>query len=109
MSVPTSDKLQKLQSMLERAPRDTFLLYAIGMEYKKLQTPSKAIEYFDRTIEVDAGYCYAYFQRGQVHEQTGNVPAARDSYRAGIAAAEKAGDAHAKSELEAALEMIADG
>jgi tetratricopeptide (TPR) repeat protein len=109
MSAPTSDKLQKLHRMLERDPRDAFLLYAIGMEHKKLQSPALAIEYFDRTIEVDAGYCYAYFQRGQVHEQAGNLPAARDSYRAGIAAAERAGDAHAKSELEAALDMIADG
>ena len=95
--------------MLAREPRDPFLLYAIGMEYKKLQSPAKAIEFFDQTIAVDASYCYAYFQRGQVHEKSGNLEEARASYRAGIAAAQRAGDAHAQGELEAALEMIADG
>src|SRR5262249_10778029 len=62
----TSDKLQQLFKMLDRQPRDAFLLYGLGMEYKKLGDPSKAIEYFDKVIEVDPNYCYAYYQKGQV-------------------------------------------
>ena len=106
MTAPTSEKLQKLQQMLEKEPRDAFLLYGIGMEFKKLQDFRRAIEQFNRVIGVDPGYCYAYFQRGQAHELLGESAAAKQSYREGVAAAERVGDAHAKEELQAALEMV---
>jgi tetratricopeptide (TPR) repeat protein len=104
----TSDKLQQLFKLLQREPNDTFLLYGLGMEYRKLGAPEKAIEFFDRVIATDPGYCYAYYQRGQVYERAGQIEQARRSYRDGIAAAGRAGDAHAQGELEAALEAIAE-
>ena len=106
MSEITSPKLQQLFKMLEREPNDTFLLYGIGMEYKKLAAPARAIEYFDRVIQNDNGYCYAYFQKGQVFEQMGKTVQAKEAYADGIKAARRVGDAHAQSELQAALEMI---
>ena len=99
----TSEKLQKLSTMLEREPEDTFLLYAIGMEYRKLAAFEKAIEFFNRVISVNAGYCYAYYQRGQVYQDLGKTDLARTTYEEGIAAARRVGDAHALSELETAL------
>jgi tetratricopeptide (TPR) repeat protein len=101
-----SERLAKLQQMLQREPNDPFLLYGIAMEHKKLGEVASAIEYFDETIARDAGYCYAYFQKGQVLESTGDREAAKATYRAGIAAAQKKGDAHAAGEIEAALQMI---
>ena len=106
MDNPTSEKLQKLFAMLERSPSDSFLLYGIGMEYKKLDDVPRAIEYYNKTLAVDPGYCYAYYQRGQVQEQSGEVDSARRSYAEGIAAADRVGDAHAKSELQTALVML---
>jgi len=103
---PTSDRLAKLQQMLAREPGDTFLLYGIALEHKKLNEPAKAIEFLDRVIALDPGYCYAYHQKGLVHESTGNLDAAKASYRAGIEAARTKGDAHAQGEIEAALAMI---
>src|SRR6476660_7230243 len=99
MDGPTSDKLRKLFEMLQRQPADTFLLYGVGMEYKKLNDPTRAVEYFDKVITTDPGYCYAYYQRGQVLEEAGDVPQAKQAYRDGVAAAERVGDQHAKSEL----------
>jgi Tfp pilus assembly protein PilF len=106
MTAPRSEKLVKLQQMLEKQPRDAFLLYGLGMEYKKLKEYARAVEHFNRVVEVDPNYCYAYFQRGQVYELLGESEAAKASYRAGIAAADRAGDAHAREELTAALEMV---
>jgi tetratricopeptide (TPR) repeat protein len=106
MSEPSSPKLTQLFKLLEREPNDTFLLYGIGMECKKLGFPDKAIEYFDRTINADAGYCYAYYQRGQVCAQAGRLDEARRSYQDGIAAATRLGDAHAREELQAALDLL---
>ena len=106
MSEVNSEKLSQLFKLLAREPNDTFLLYGIGMEYKKLDALPSAIEYFDRVIATDAKYCYAYFQKGQVFEKMGQAEQAKQAYRDGIEAAKLASDAHAQSELEAALDMV---
>lgn len=92
--------------MLERDPGDTFLLYGIALEHKKLGDGARAVEFLDRVIAADPGYCYAYHQKGLVFESTGDVEAAKGAYRAGIEAATKKGDAHAREEISAALSMI---
>ena len=101
-----SDKLPKLQAMLEKQPKDPFLLYGIAMEHKKLNDHATALNFLDRCISADPNYCYAYFQRGQICEITGDFDAAKRSYNDGIAAARRVGDAHAQSELEGALGML---
>ncbi len=101
-----SDRLKQLQQMLDKSPGDTFLLYGIAMEHKKAGDAGPALEYFDRVIRLDRGYCYAYHQRGLLHESAGDVEAARRSYREGVEAAARTGDAHAQSEIQAALDLI---
>lgn len=101
-----ADRLQQLLNLLDAEPRDPFLLYGVAMEHKKAGDDAAALDYLGRTIAADAGYCYAYYQKGQVLEAAGEEVAAREAYRAGIDAAERVGDAHAKSELSAALDML---
>ena len=103
---PQNDRMGQLQRMLEKSPNDPFLLYGIAMELRKVKNYPAAVEFFDRTIAADPGYCYAYYHRGQVREEAGDEEAARQSYRDGIAAAIRKGDAHARGELEAALELL---
>ena len=104
-----SDRLRQLQQMLEKSPQDTFLLYGIAMEHKKAGDVGPALEYFDRVIQLDPGYCYAYHQRGLLHESVGGAEAAKRSYREGVEAARRKGDAHAQGEIEAALSMVEEG
>jgi Tfp pilus assembly protein PilF len=99
--------MRQLQEMLEREPGDTFLVYGLALEYKKANDPIHAIEYLDRVIGLDPGYCYAYHQKGLIYESMDNVPAARSAYLAGIEAARKKGDNHARQEIEAALDLLA--
>ena len=101
-----SERLEKLLGLLERDPSDAFVLYGIALEHKKSGDGPRAIEFLDRTIAADAGYCYAYYQKGQVLESLGDSGAARETYQAGIAAAQRKGDAHAQSEIEGALSML---
>ena len=100
------DKLQQLHAMLQKQPNDSFLLYGIALEHKKLNESQKAIEFLNRTIATDPNYCYAYYQLGQILETTGDVAGAVKAYNDGIDAAKRSGDAHAQSELENALAMI---
>jgi Tfp pilus assembly protein PilF len=101
-----SDRMRQLRQMLQRQPDDPFLLYGMAMEYKKAGDAAAALDYLARVTHKDPNYCYAYYQRGLVHESQGETEAALKSYREGIEAADRAGDAHARGELEAALEML---
>lgn len=92
--------------MLTREPNDTFLLYGIALEHKKVGQLVEAIAKLDRVLQIDPKYYYAYHQRGLAYEQKGDIEAARKSYRAGIEAAATGGDTHAAEEIRGALMMI---
>ena len=106
MPETVSNRMLQLQTMLEKEPNETFLLYGLALEYKKMNDSAHAIEFLDRVIALDPGYCYAYHQKGLVYEEAGDVKAAASAYRAGIEAAKTKGDHHARQEIEAALSMI---
>ena len=98
--------MAQLRRLLEKTPGDPFLVYGLGMEFKKVGDAARAIEHFKKTIELDPAYAYAYYQMGQVLESIGDAEAAKRTYRDGIEAATKKGDAHAAGEIEAALSML---
>jgi|SRR5579862_7757058 len=101
-----SERAQKIQSMLEKTPGDTFLMYALAMEMKKSGNAAEAVKLFDQVILHDWGYCYAYHQKGLTLESTGDVEGAGAAYKQGIEAATRKGDFHARDEIAAALAMI---
>lgn len=113
-SAPPSDhpadtpRMAQLRRLLEKSPHDPFLIYGLAMEFKKLGDAASAVDHFDLTIGIDPTYAYAYYQKGQVQESIGDLAAAKHTYRDGIAAANKNGDAHAAGEIEAALSMLVD-
>jgi tetratricopeptide (TPR) repeat protein len=99
-------RLDKLKGMLEKSPGDTFLLYAMAMEYRKSGDAKSSLEFLDKVIQHDWGYCYAYHQKGQILESAGDMEGARQAYRLGIDAASRKGDRHAGEEISAALAII---
>lgn len=103
MRTAVSERMQQLHEMLESQPSDPFLLYAIAMEYKKIGDGPSAITNLDRVIVIDPGYCYAYYQKGQILEDLGHVNQAAAAYKAGVQAATKKPDPHALAELKTAL------
>jgi Tfp pilus assembly protein PilF len=98
--------MDKLKAMLEKSPGDTFLLYAVALEYRKTGDAKSAVEYLDKVILHDWGYCYAYHQKGSILESNGDAEGAKQAYRQGIDAATRKGDEHARQEIAAALAMI---
>jgi Tfp pilus assembly protein PilF len=102
----STPRMRQLQQMLQRQPDDPFLLYGMAMEYKKADEPARALEYFGKVLRRDPNYCYAYYQRAQVHESLGELDQARRALREGLEAADRSGDGHARQEMEAALAML---
>jgi tetratricopeptide (TPR) repeat protein len=96
-------RMEQIEKMLEREPNDPFLLYGLALEHKKAADLSRAIELLQQVIQVDPGYCYAYYQLGQIQAASGDAPAAKRVFEQGIAAARKKGDAHAAEEIGGAL------
>jgi tetratricopeptide (TPR) repeat protein len=103
---PTSPRLEQVRKLLEKSPRDPFLLYAIALEYKKLGAFPDALTYLQRTLDADPDYLYAYYQQGQILEAQHQPKLAIPAYDEGIRRARAKGDQKALGELQSARELL---
>ena len=102
-----SDRVNQLQKMYEADPTDPFVPYGIALEYGKAEEFESAIEWLNKTLELDKHYCYAYFQKGKMLSELGEDGDAKKVLELGIKMAVEAGDQHAASEINDLLEMMA--
>ena len=103
-----TERIQKLKDFLLKQPDDSFLQHALALEYVKLEQDTEARRLFENILEKDAGYVGSYYHLGRLLERAGETQAAIDTYERGVAAAKAAGDNHAKSELQMALDDLMD-
>ena len=101
-----SDRISQLKGLLESDPEDTFCLYGLAMEYAKSESHEEALPWFDRTLEVDPTYLYAYYHKARSLEALGRVGEAEETLRTGLDAATESGDAKAAGELRAYLDVL---
>lgn len=101
-----SERLDMLKALLAEDPNNKFARYGLAMEYSKAGQLDTAVSEFRALIASDPNYCAAYFHAGQVLERAGDVEQARAMYEQGIEAATRAGDAHTRSELQGALDLL---
>jgi len=93
------NRIETLKGFLKDNPNDSFLRYALALEYIKLGQNDEAVREFEAVRNTDPEYVATYYQLGQKHD-------AEKTFRTGITVATKAGDEHTRSELEAALELL---
>lgn len=98
-------RIQILEQMLSQSPANAFARYGLAMEYVKSGDLKRAVAEFESLLASDPAYSAAYFHGGQTYEKLGQLDEARDYYRRGIAATR---DPHARSELQAALDILGD-
>ena len=103
--MPTN-RLEVLRSLVAQNPGDAFARYGLAMELMQSAQAAEAVEEFRQLLDAHPNYVAGYFHGGQALEKLGRVEEARALYEAGIAAATRAGDTHARSELQAALDML---
>lgn len=102
----TSPRLNKLLALLAAEPHDAFTLYGAAQEYAKLGDAAAAVAHYDRCLAVDPGYCYAYYHKARTLADDGQEPAAIAALRAGIDAAQRAGDGKVLGELTTFLDSL---
>lgn len=101
-------RLAKIHEMLIQEPEDSFLNYALALEYAKTANLKKAIELIENVLKRDENYLGAYFQLGKFYEQIGDFQKAAIIYNKGILIAQKKKDNKTLAELSEALIMIED-
>jgi predicted Zn-dependent protease len=99
----TSKRLEFLQKVTATPAADAFAWYGLAMEYRTLGRHDEALAAFESLRSRSPEYVPMYLMCGQMLEQMGRAADARTWMTAGIEAARAKGDAHAASELEAAL------
>lgn len=95
-----------LRTMLEQDPANTFARYGLATELKNTGDLEGAVAEFGRLIETNPNYSAAFFHGGQTYEKLGRVAEARNWYTRGVAATVANGDAHARAEMQAALDLL---
>jgi Tfp pilus assembly protein PilF len=102
----TPSRLDQLQAWLADSPDDSELRYALAMEYRSLGDDARAVETLQGLIKSAPGFVASYLMLGQLFVKMARDDDARTVLRSGIAAAQKAGNEHAQSELQALLDSL---
>ena len=95
-----------LEEFVAKNPGDAFGRYGLAMECMKTGDNAAAEENFKQLIGAHAAYVAGYFQYGQMLAKLGRVDDARKTLREGVSQATKTGEAHARQELQAALDEL---
>jgi len=101
-----SSRIDSLRSLLAQDPGNSRFRYMLAMETLNSGDLEAAAAVFDEILDRDPDYTAAYFHGGQTLEKLGRVEAAKAMYRRGIEAATRTGDAHTRSELQGALDLL---
>jgi thioredoxin-like negative regulator of GroEL len=103
--VPEQKKTRRqvLEEFVARNPNDSFSRYGLAMECMNSGDAASADSHFRELLHRNPEYVPAYLMYGQLLARESRSEAAREVLTHGIAAAAKAGNAHARSEMEALL------
>lgn len=93
-------RLDQLTKLLAADPADADVPYMIALEHGKAEDPAAAVTWLDKTLALDPGYHYAYFQKAKMLSEMGEDDDALAAVDAGIARATADGHAKAINELQ---------
>jgi tetratricopeptide (TPR) repeat protein len=102
-----NNRLDVLKNMVAQNPNDSFARYGLAMEYANSGELENAMEEYRALLGVNPNYPAAYYHGGQTLEKLGRREDARTLYRQGIEATTRIGDLHTRSEIQAALDLLA--
>lgn len=99
-------RVDQVKLLLEKTPDDTFLLYALAMEYSKDGRVDDAIATFDRLIQVDPTYTAAYVNKARTLADAGRHDHAVTAFEAAREAADAANEHHTCDKIDEELKRL---
>jgi tetratricopeptide (TPR) repeat protein len=100
------DKIAALNEILSRNPQDAFAHYGLAMAYAAEGRQKEALAEFDKIIDRTPNYVPAYQMSAQELLKAGRTQEAQARLLTGIATAERTGNPHAASEMQAMLDDL---
>jgi len=97
------DRFAMLNEIHEQNPGDAFARYGLAMEYAKTGRVEDAMTEFGKLLATHPDYTPGYFMAAQTLASATRVNDAKKMLQDGIASAQRTGNAHALSEMEAML------
>jgi predicted Zn-dependent protease len=107
MTEQNKTRRQKLEQFLAQNPNDAFSLYGIALECLREGDMAAAEAHFKTLLEANPEYVPGYQMYAQTLAQNNRVEEAKAVLGRGIAAANRQGNQHARSEMEGLLEQLA--
>ena len=101
-----SNRLEVLKTLVAQNPNDSFSRYGLAMEYANTGDLQQAVEEYRGLLAANPNYSAAYYHAGQALEKLGRREEARAIYQRGIEATTRIGDLHARSEIQAAFDLL---
>jgi cytochrome c-type biogenesis protein CcmH/NrfG len=100
------DRMAMLSEVLAQDPNNAFARYGLAMEYSNSGQLEQAIDEFHKLLSSNPDYIAGYFMASQTLMKCDRPEEARKMLRDGITTAQRKGDGHAQSEMQAMLEEI---
>src|SRR5690606_856775 len=100
------DRLEALRAMVAQDPNNQLARYGLATELRNQGRGDEAIVEFKALLAVNPNYAAAYYHAGRTLESMGKIDEAREMLEAGIQVTTRTGDAHTRSELQAALDLL---
>ena len=97
---------EQLESMLAESPEDTFLKYALAMEWENEEEHEKSLQLHRELMASEPPYVPSFFMSGQQLVNLDRIEEARQALEEGIRQADLQGDAHAAGEMRGFLYSI---
>ncbi|MBX7108112.1 MAG: hypothetical protein K1X61_05630 [Chitinophagales bacterium] len=100
-------RISQLLKFLSANPKDSFVKFALALEYGKLGDEEQMLSYFREILADDPDYSGTYYHLGKLYERRNELATAGQIYREGIKrTAGKEQKAH--QELQEALHQLLD-
>jgi thioredoxin-like negative regulator of GroEL len=103
MSEQKKTRRRMLEEFVAKKPDDAFSRYGLAMECMNGGDTGAADGHFRELLSRNADYVPAYLMYAQMLAREARAEEARQVLSTGIAAADKKGDQHARSEMETLL------
>jgi predicted Zn-dependent protease len=97
------DKIAMLTEILAQNPGDAFARYGLAMEHANRGQTDAALTEFERLLSTHPDYTAGYFMAAQTLVKAGRNEDAKARLAQGIASAQRTGNQHALSEMQAML------
>ncbi|MFT7073999.1 MAG: tetratricopeptide (TPR) repeat protein [Patiriisocius sp.] len=99
-------RIEQLKEFLNEDSKDSFLTYALALEYVRVEKNDIARDCFLKLIKDDENYIASYYQLGKLYESLSDLEKAIEIYKKGINIAQKSENKKTLLELQEAYNML---